>query len=325
MALRDETNRTETTSEDPGIPVHLNFRDQLFEFLSDKYVMVTITVVPVLLLFFFISILPALWAVWASFHEIPIYSTNWDWTGLTNYIAMLQSAEFWDSLLKSFVFAGGSVAIQVTVGTLLAVLVNQSFRGERVVRALVLLPYLIPTVIMGYAGLWMMNSQFGIINLLLVDIGLLAEPIPWFGSVDLAMPSMIIINSWKFTIFVTIFVLARLQSINDGFYEAAEVAGANAYQKFRDITLPNIKGVLLIVILLRGIFMMNKFDLIYALTRGGPGDATTTAPIFAYERAFNVQSLGEASAVSVLLFVLILVGALVYFVVFNPEEGVRVE
>lgn len=301
------------------------FRDVVFDSLSRKYVMATITMFPALVLFAFLSLIPIAWAIWASFHEIPIFSPEWTWVGANHYNEILFEQPFHDSVGRSIIFAGGSVALQTTLGTGLALLINREFKFSKVVRALVLLPYLIPTVILGFIALWMANSQWGIINLLLVHIGVISEPIPWFGSLSLAMPSLIVVNSWKFTIFVTIFVLARLQSINAGFYEAAEMAGANAYQKFRDITWPNIRGVLLIVILLRGIFMMNKFDIIWVLTRGGPGDRTTTVPVYAYEVAFNLLQLGKSAAISVLLFLLVLGGALVYFRVFKPAEGVRVE
>jgi multiple sugar transport system permease protein len=287
--------------------------------------MVLVTVVPAILMVTFLSLIPALWAVWASFHNIPLFSQEWQWVGLQNYVEILNGPKFWDSLGKSIIFAGGSVALQTTTGTALALLVNKSFRFSRLVRAVILLPYLIPTVVLGFIALWMLDSQSGIINLLLVDLGIFDSPIPWFGSTELAMPALIITNSWKFTIFVTIFVLARLQSINEGFYEAAEMAGATTYQQFRDITWPNIKGVLLVVVLLRGIFMMNKFDIIWVLTKGGPGSVTTTAPVYSYQMAFDITRLGKSAAISVLLFVVIFFGAIIYFYVFSPEQEVRVE
>jgi multiple sugar transport system permease protein len=174
-------------------------------------------------------------------------------------------------------------------------------------------------------ALWMGNAQWGVINALLQDFGLIDEYIPWFASLDLTMLAVILTNSWKFAIFVTIMVLARLQSIPEGYYEAARMSGATTYQQFRDITLPNLKNVILIVLLLRGVWMFNKFDIIWVLTNGGPGDRTTTAPIFAYMRAFLDYSLGEAAAISTVLFSFLAVVAAIYFWYFEPHKEVRVQ
>lgn len=299
--------------------------DSTFEFLSRKWVMIAITVMPVMALFIFVNLVPIGWTIYASLHSTSIYSSEWTWTGLSNYGEILGDPAFWGSLWDSLLFAGGSVVVQLLAGLALALVVNRSFKGESLVRAIAMLPYLIPTAILGFIGLWMGNSQYGIISDLLVRIGIIDEVIPWYGSIDWAMPAVILTSSWKFTIFVTIMVLARLQSIPEGYYEAATVSGANAYQKFRDITLPNLKGVIFIVVLLRGIWMFNKFDIIWVLTRGGPKDATTTAPIYAYNVAFNSTALGKAAATSALLFVLLILGAVLYFRVLSPEQEVRVE
>jgi multiple sugar transport system permease protein len=301
------------------------YQRSIYEFLSNRYVLIVLTIVPATLLFLFVNVVPIGWAVFGSLFDIPAFSPDWTWAGLSNYAALLENAEFWLTLRRSVVFAGGSVAIQLVAGTAVALLVNRSFRGSTLVRAIVMLPYLIPTAVLGFIALWMGNSQFGIINQALVSAGLIAEKFPWFGNRDTAMAAVILTSSWKFTMFVTIMVLARLQSIPDGLYEAAEVMGATRYERFRDITLPNLKGVIFIVVLLRGVWMFNKFDIIYVLTRGGPRDATTTAPIYAYKVAFNQLSLGRAAAISTLLFVMLLGAAFLYFWVLEPEEEVRVE
>lgn len=287
--------------------------------------MAGITVLPVVLLLALIQLLPIVWAVYSGFFRIPALDPNWTWAGLQNYRYILADERFWGSMWRSIVFAGGSTVLQIILGTLLALLVNRKIKYPTITRAIVMLPYLIPTAVLAFVALWMGNSSWGIISDILMRIGLINRPIPFFGLPDYAMPSLIITNSWKFTIFTTILVLARLQSIDDGFYEAATVAGATTYQKFRDITLPNIKGVLFIVFLLRGVWMFNKFDVIFVLTQGGPGDATTTAAIYAYNTAFQFSQLGRAAAVSTVLFVVIGVAAIIYFYVFEPEEEVRVE
>ncbi|WP_137285367.1 carbohydrate ABC transporter permease [Halorussus salinisoli] len=300
-------------------------QDAVFEFLSRKWVLIGITVVPVMALFVFVNLLPIAWAINASFHSTSIYSPDWTWSGIENYQAVLTDGGFWISLWRSLLFAGGSVVLQLIAGTALALIVNRSFKFANFARAVAMLPYLIPTAVLGFIALWMGNSQYGIISDLLVRIGALDSAVPWYGSTTWALPAVILTSSWKFTLFVTIMVLARLQSIPEGFYEAATVSGANAYHKFRDITLPNLKGVIFIVLLLRGIWMFNKFDIIWVLTRGGPKEVTSTAPIYAYEVAFNSTRLGRAAATSALLFLILVIGAFLYFTVLEPEEEVRVE
>jgi multiple sugar transport system permease protein len=301
------------------------FQNSLYEFLSNKWVLVIITIVPAALLFTFVNLLPIVWAVIGGFFEISAFSPVWTWNGIENYVTTLQSPQFWASLRRSVVFAGGSVIIQLIFGTAIALVINRDFKFASLFRAIAMLPYLIPTAVLGFVALWMANSQFGIINQILVRLGLIESSIAWYGNPELAMLAVIITSSWKFSIFITIMVLARLQSIPDGYYEAATVAGATWYQKFRDITLPNLKGVLFIVILLRGVWMFNKFDIIYVLTQGGPVNKTTTSAIYAYRTAFVSLELGRAAAVSTLLFIFLGVSALIYFYTFDPSKEVRVE
>lgn len=297
----------------------------LYEFLSKKWVFVALTMLPASAVFLSVNLFPIGWSVSASFFEISAYSPVWTWTGLDNFQSVIEDGDFWMSLYRSAFFAVGSVALQVAFGTGLAFLINREFRFQKLIRAVALVPYIVPTAVLAYVALWMGSSNFGIINQLLVQVGIVDEFIPWFGSLDWAMFAVITTSSWKFSIFVTILVLARLQSIPDSLYEAAAVSGAASWRRFIDITLPNLKGVLFIAILLRTIWMFNKFDIVYILTNGGPSDATRIASIHAYQTAFVEANLGEAAAVSTFLFGLLAIAAAVYFLVFEPSQEVRVE
>lgn len=303
----------------------LELRDPTYEYLSQKRVMILLTTVPVLLLFGFINLFPIGWAISASFFEILLTSPEWTWVGLRNFAAILTDAAFWDSLWLSVIFAGGSVLLQLVLGVGFALLLSKEFKFAKIIRAIAFLPYLIPTVVFGYLALWMGNSHYGIINAILVDLGVIAQPVAWFATESTAMIATILTNTWKYALFVTIMVLARIQSIPNGYYEAAEVAGANSLRQFWDITLPNLKGVIFIVLLLRGIWMFLKFDIIWVLTRGGPDGATNTAPVYAYRLGFQDYSLGMAAAASTLLFVLLVVAGILYFYFLKPEEEVKVE
>ncbi|WP_144906429.1 carbohydrate ABC transporter permease [Halobellus captivus] len=301
------------------------YRRGLFESLSKRWVFVGLTVVPALAVFTFVNLFPMLWALAASFFEVGALQPEWNWVGLENFRIIVNDDRFWSSLSRSIVFAVGSVGLQVVAGTALALLLNRSFSFKRGVRAIALLPYIVPSAVLSFVALWMGNSRYGIINQILVQTGLTQEYLAWYGSLNLAMPSVIVTSSWKFTIFVTIIVLARLQSIPPSIYEAATISGASKLDRFRDITLPNLKGVLFIVVLLRGVWMFNKFDIIYILTNGGPQNRTMIASIYAYRTAFSDFNLGRAAAVSTLLFVLLVGAAIVYFHYFEPSQEVRVE
>lgn len=300
--------------------------DRLFEFLSRRRVMIFLTVFPAILLFSVITLMPMGWSFIAGFYDIPLFSPEWEFIGLQNYTEILSEPEFFQSIWNGIIFAGLTILIQLVLGIGLAILINRRFPFETVVRGIVFLPYLFPTTILGFIALWMMDSTYGIINQIFFQLGLISQYIGWFGREEFAMAALIGTHSWKYTIFVSIMVLARLQSIPDSHYEAATVAGASLSQQFRDITLPNLKGVIFIVLLLRGIWNFNKFDIIWVLTRGGPNEATFTAPVYAYNIAFGSgNQLGKAAAASSLLFLILIAVAIVYFVVLEPEQEVRVE
>lgn len=303
-------------------------RDSIEDFLSNRWVMATLTVVPSAVLFFLIVVLPITWAFLSSFYTIPVYNPQWEWAGLENFRTIFTDPLFYESFWRNIIFAGWSIAVHVVVGTGFAVLLNRDYKFSNLAMPIGMMPYLVPSVILGFIGLWMGNQSFGIINQMLLWAGLISRDgmIAWFtADKTLAMFSLVVTNSWKFSVFVTILVLARLQSIPHDLYEAAKMSGATPYQLFRDITFPNIKNVLFIVILIRGVWNFNKFDIIWVLTGGGPVDATTTLPIYAFEMAFLSHRLGRASAVSVVLFGVLSLFAIVYFKVAEPSKEVRVE
>ena len=308
------------------IPLSRERRDRLYEFLSRRRVLIGFTVLPVVLLFVLILVFPILWAIAASFHSIHAFDPTWSWVGIENYFEYLfDDPGFWHSLWLSASFAAVSVVIHVVVGTAVALLLNHTFPFKKFVSAVLFLPFLIPTAILGFAIGYMMNSTFGIVNWLLVNVGILETTRGWFGNPGTALYVVAAVNSWKFYALVAIMVYARLQSIPSAHYETAKVMGANAWERFRDITLPNLKGVLFLVVLLDSIWMFFKFDIIWILTREGPGGSTRISVIYAYEVAFQQTALGEAAAISVLLFLIVGAGALVYFWVLEPEEEVRSE
>ena len=305
-------------------------RERLYDFLSQRRVMIAMTVLPVVLLFALIIAFPIAWAFIGSFFEINAFNPEWQWVGLENYRVTLfplsrEESLFWHSIERSLVFASASVAIHLVVGTAFALLLTKTFPLKKAISALVFLPFLIPTAILGFGIQFMLNANFGVVNWIFVDLGLLQSTRGWLGNPDTSMATVVLTNSWKFYSFVTILVFARLQAIPDAHYETAAVMGANAWEQFRDITLPNLRGVVFLIVLIDGVWMFFKFDIIWILTKGGSANEVYISVIHAYTIAFQRLQLGHAGAISVLLFVIVGLSALAYFIVLEPSKEVRTE
>ena len=282
------------------------------------------TILPVIVLYFLIAILPVSFAIWASLHDILLLNPNWEWAGLSNYSEVFAIGRFWTSLWRGVVYMVGSTLIQLVVGLWLALALNRITRGQKALTAIVFLAYLIPTIVVALVAQYMFGTFGGVLHMMGSEwLGLWGTNEYALGSQTWAMPILVLIGSWKWSVFITIFALAQLRAIPDRFYEAAQVCGANRIQMFRDITLPRIQGVILVAVLLRSIFMFNKFDIIWILTQGGPGYATTTLPILAYREAFVGGNYGLGNALAVVMFLFLALGAVAYFKTFNPSEEVE--
>jgi len=189
-------------------------------------------------------------------------------------------------------------------------------------RTLMIFPYLLPTLVVIFMWRFILDPNVGILNQYLVNWGVLESPVAFFSELTWAMPAVVVASVWKFGSFSFFILLARLQAIDPNLYERARVEGASTWQAFRDITVPHLRGAILIILLVRGIWMFNKFDIIFLSTRGGPLDATTTLPIRVYELAFNDVNFGGATALAGIMFFLLAAVAVVYFKVFEPEKEV---
>ena len=273
---------------------------------------------PPILIFFLITVVPLGIGIGLSLYGgLGLLALNF--TGAENYQGLINDGAFWQSLITGIIFAVYSVAIQMVLGVGIALIINEKFRFANIIRTIVLVPYLIPTVAVAIIWEWLLNNNYGVLNFVLSEtIGTTVN----FFTVDTAIHTISWVASWKFTIFVVSLVLARLQSIDSSLYEMAEVNGATFYQRFIDVTLPNLRTTLAIVLLLRSIWMFNKFDIIYLLTQGGPFDATLTQTVLAYNRAFISLNFGSGAAITTVMFVGILIGSIIYFGVFKPEEEV---
>ena len=278
-------------------------------------------ILPALVLIVGLILYPVAYAIWLSFFDKHSFFPQERWIGLGNYVRLAGDPEFWDSLWKGTVYAAGTTALQLGFGVAAALLLHRTFRGRTVVRALVLFPYMIPTIVAVIVWRWLLNETFGLVDHLLVAWRLVRQPIAWL-SVDHIMTSLIVMSVWQFAPFVTLSVLARLQTIPLELYEAARVDGAPAWRRFVHVTLPQIQTVLVVVILLRGIWMFTKFDTVWLWGEGaGAGREIRTLPIYAYMRTFTYYQAGFGAALAVIMFLMLIVATAIYFRMFWREEA----
>jgi multiple sugar transport system permease protein len=242
----------------------------------------------------------------------PLRPDDQPFVGLDNYLFVLEDPLFWESFWQALVWTGISTVAQAVIGVALAMLLHHPLKGINAFRGLLLFPYVVPTVVIALNWRWLFNAEIGIVNHLLLSAGLIQERIAWLSTPDMAMASAILLNVWKYTPFVVIVVLARLQTIPTELYDAAKVDGAGALRRFRDITLPQLAEVLAVVVVFRTIWTFNKFEEIYLLTRGGPGTSTYNLALYAFDQSIANLRMGVGAASGVIMLGLLLAGSLLY-------------
>jgi len=267
---------------------------------------------PALLVLAVVFFYPLLYSLWLSFHSLnlnrPRQGTRF--VGFENYVDLLTDEEFYATLWRTAYWTGGSVAGELLLGFIAALLLNQTFIGRSIARAVILIPWAVPTVLVAIVFTTLFNAQ-GIVNELLFAAGLISDYIPWLSSTTWAMPTLIMAHVWKSFPLVTILILAGLQSIPGELYEAAEIDGAGDWRQFWYITLPSLRGVLVITVLLSTIFALKGIDFLSIMTFVGPADSTKVAAFEAYHTAFAEYSFGRASAIATILT--LITAAISYF------------
>ncbi len=233
--------------------------------------------------------------------------------GLGNYLFAFRQPAFWYSVQRTFYFTILSVALELALGLLFAIVLNERFRGQLFARLWMIAPWALLTVSNGVLWAWMLNPTYGVINTILMSIGVLDAPKSWLSDTFWTMNVIILADAWKTVPNMTLLLLAGLQPISDDLYEAAEVDGATRWQKFTRITLPLLRPVILVAIALRTIGAFKVFDIIYVLTgNGGPADSTKVISFYAYDQAFRYLYFGYGSAVAWMITAFILVLIIIY-------------
>jgi len=242
------------------------------------------------------------------------------WVGLENYIYAFTDPDFRDAFFRSLYFAFVSVGVEVILGVLVALLLNQEFFGRPFVRALVVLPWALPTIVNAMMWRLIFNPEFGSWNALLTQLHLIDAYRSWLGDPATVMNMVILADVWKNYPLVTLIVLAALQIIPPELYQAAAIDGAGAWRQFWKITFPEILGPLSVALMLRMIDAFKVFDIIYVMTRGGPADATKTVSFYVYQESFSYLRAGSGAAYAVLVGLVcgILIG--LYLMILRRQE-----
>ncbi len=278
--------------------------------------------VPMLGIMLVVTAWPLLRTFWLSFTDTGLASdTIGNWVGLDNFVTAMYDEEFREGFGRTLYFTFVSVGLETIIGVLVALLLNQEFRGRVVMRALLVLPWALPTIVNAMMWRLIYNPEYGAFNAMLTQLGILNEYRSWLGDPASAMNMVVLADVWKNYPIVAMIALAALQTVPTELHEAARLDGANAVQRFFHVTLPCIMGPLTVALVLRTIEAFRVFDIIYVMTRGGPADSTKTVSFYVYQESFSYMNAGSgaAFAVSVLGFSALLIAG--YIVLLRRQQG----
>lgn len=271
---------------------------------------------------------PLLRTVLLSFTDAELGNlADYRYIGFGNYLdhdaagwyGLLADRLFWKALGNTLTFAGVTVLFETVLGVGIALILNTRFRGRGLVRAAVLVPWAIPTVVSAKMWAWMLHDQFGVINDLLLHAGLIAQPVAWLAEPGIALWAVAAVDIWKTTPFVALLVLAALQMLPRDCYEAARIDGVHPLRVFVHVTLPLIKPALVVAVVFRLLDAMRVFDLVYVMT--GNTEATVTLSVYARQQLVDFQAVGYGSAASTVLFLVIGLLTVLYLAVTRPNLG----
>lgn len=288
-----------------------NYRAFLSSF---AFIFPAILVVGVLLLY------PVVTSVFYSFTSKHLIKASYKWVWLDNYKKVLSDPEFLSAFLTSIKWTVCSLLGQILVGFTAALALERIKRGKGVYRTLLIIPWAFPSIVIALSWKWILNGVYGFVPNLLVKLGI-CETIPqFFSSAGMVFGTLVFINIWFGAPLIMVNVLSALQTVPKDQYEAAQIDGASSWQSFIHITLPHIRVVVGLLVVLRTIWVFNNFDTIYLITGGGPANLTMTVPIYAYNVGWGLKQLGVSSAVTVLLLIFLLLICRVYFHILDKWE-----
>ncbi|WP_243459394.1 carbohydrate ABC transporter permease [Metabacillus bambusae] len=280
-------------------------------------------IIPAFLFVVMFMLYPIFYNIFISFQDVTIMNLKGDksFIGLENYRQIFQDERFLLSLKNTVIYTVSCIVFQLSIGFLLALFFNQKFPMRNFFRSILLLAWMTPLVITGTLFKWLYDVDYGVLNYLLIQIGLISEPINWLGQQSTALMAIIVTNIWIGIPFNMILLLSALQALPNDVYEAAKIDGASRIQSFFKITLPLMKPATLVVLVLGIIYTFKVFDIILIMTGGGPVNATQVLPFFGYELAFVNFKFSLSGAVATIILVILTVISLIYLYLIRKEES----
>lgn len=275
-------------------------------------------VMPAVIIMVALIIYPMLYGVYLSFFNTNLVN-KWDFVGLKYYEQAIVKPEFGQTVFLTFEFMVLVVAGHFLFGFLLASFLNKEFRGRLAFRIIFMLPWLFPETVVALLFTWIMNPMYGVLNAILKGIGVINSNISWLGTAELAFPSVVFACIWKGYPLVMTMILAGMQSISADLYEAARIDGANKRQQFFSVTLPSLRPVLTTTLILDSVWWFKQYTLVYTMTAGGPGTATSLVSLNIFSTAFQSLRFGKASAWAVIVFFICYLISKVYRVVLKDD------
>ena len=278
---------------------------------------------PLLLIMALIIGWPFLWTLWTSFTDARLIARGAEWVGLSNYLNALGNPLFQSALIVTVKFVVISVSIEFVVGVLAGLLLDQEFRGRVLLRALMILPWALPTVV--NATMWRLIYQpdFGALNALLTQLGMIDSYRSWLGDPNSALWAVCLADAWKNFPLVALICLAAMQSVPSELKAAATIDGAGFWRKFRAVYLPFLAGPLTVAIVLRTIEAFKVFDIIWVMTRGGPANSTKSLSIVVYQEAFSFQRAGSGASIALIVALISAVLTAFYVAAMRRQAEVR--
>ena len=281
-----------------------------------------ILLLPTLAVLALVIVYPVLDGMRISLMRMKLTSTSASrYVGLDNYLDLFQDDKFWFTLRTTAIWTLANVVAQLVLGLALAVLLNEQLKARGLYRSVALIPYIVPSVAAALIWRWMYDGSAGIVNAVLLRLGVIDSYQQWLGEISTALPAVIIESVWKGTPFVMILLLAGLQTIAPEYYEAASIDGASSWQRFLQITLPLLRPSLAVATILTTVYTVNNFNAIWLMTQGGPLGSTEILFTWAYKLAFDRFDFGMAATVSVVLFGILAVFAAIYIFLVEREEA----
>ena len=277
-------------------------------------------IAPAVIVLLLISIYPLLYSLNLSFRDFNYIRPHLGkpFVGLENYKEILSSAHFYNDLWVTCKFVIGSVSCSVLFGLIMALLLDRAFKFLHVIRALILLPMITTPVVVALIWRWLFNPELGLVGYIMGVMGM--QPQAWLTKAATALPALVWIDTWEWTPYCFLIIFAALQSLSDEPYEAALVDGASYWQTLRYITLPQLKPILIVVIVLRTLTTVKIYDLVYILTAGGPGISTESLVMYVYKNIFVFNDLGKATASSFIILILSVIICRIFFEILTKHQ-----